>query len=200
MTVPDSTRLQTACIGMGSNLGDSRKLLLDAWSAIGAIQGVHAIGLSRPYITEPVGMQSSNRFVNAAALVRTVLTPQVLLEHLLRIEHGAGRLRPGRTGYFDRTLDLDLLLYQESVMNSESLVLPHPRMLDRLFVLQPLAEVAATVVHPLSGKTIEEHLLAHPAYGDERVVSVTHWSTSNQEQSNQTQGSRLWGGVTHKPS
>lgn len=115
--------------------------------------------LSSPYRTQPVGMVSDNQFINAAAVGWTSLEPEALLLHLQGIEKEYGRVRPaGQTGYQDRTLDLDLLLYDNEILNLPLLVLPHPEMNHRLFVLQPLAEIAASLHHPVSGKTIIQHL------------------------------------------
>lgn len=115
--------------------------------------------LSSPYRTQPVGMVSDNQFINAAAVGWTSLEPEALLLHLQGIEQEFGRVRStDQAGYQDRTLDLDLLLYDDLVLNLPLLVVPHPEMNHRLFVLQPLAEIAASLYHPVSGKTIMQHL------------------------------------------
>ena len=167
-----------ACIGMGSNLGDSRAILQEAYREMGRLKWVRTVALSRPYITTPVAMKSDNRFINAAALVHTTLDPHELLGCLLRIEDGAGRRRSGLPGYEDRTLDLDLLLVADMVVRSQELVVPHPGLEERLFVLQPLADVAAGLIHPLSGLTIRELLRRHPDHGDPTVVRATTWNRS----------------------
>ena len=155
-TLPDvraveQTLPHTACVGLGSNLGDSLCLLLTAWRLLQGETSVRAVRLSSPYRSDPRGMRSAHRFVNAAALVRTGLTPFALLERLHRIETRCGRTRPvpERPGYQDRTLDLDLLLFDDRVIHTGELILPHPRMHERLFVLAPLAEIAPAMVHPL---------------------------------------------------
>ncbi len=150
-----SSRIHVAAIGLGSNLGASLTTLQTAWRELLAHPEVTALALSHPYLTEPVGIASVNRFVNAAGLVQTGLAPHALLRHLHAIEarHGRRRLADG-AGSLDRTLDLDLLLYDQQVVHDGGLILPHPRMHHRLFVLVPLAEIAADFVHPLTHKTI----------------------------------------------
>jgi len=154
-----SSRL--ACIGLGSNLGQSRRLLLAAWQALAARPEIVLLRLSSPYRTKPVGMDSPNWFINAAGLLQTSLPPQGLLDFLLETEQTFGRVRwPERAGYQDRTLDLDLLLIEEEVVQTAYLTLPHPALHQRLFVLAPLAEIAPQFRHPLMDTTIAELLAA----------------------------------------
>ena len=139
----------TACIGLGSNLGDSRTLLLSAWQSLGAHPAITTVALSSPYLARPQDMDSENWFLNGAGLLRTSLAPLQLLQTLQEIELRSGRIRPaGQTGYQDRTLDLDLLLFDEQVFSSRTLTLPHPAMHRRAFVLVPLAEIAPDLLHP----------------------------------------------------
>jgi 2-amino-4-hydroxy-6-hydroxymethyldihydropteridine diphosphokinase len=132
-----------AFIGLGSNLGDGIRILKDAWNRIGEIEGVSLSVLSHPYLTAPVDMESSNWFINAVGMLRTTSTVQQLLGHLLHIESIFGRRRDvSTTGYQDRSLDLDILCFDEVSVDTPDLVLPHPRLARRLFVLAPFAEIA----------------------------------------------------------
>jgi len=144
-----------AAIGLGSNLGQSCAILQAAWQNLRDHPDILPQVLSSPYRSHPVDMDSANWFVNAAALIRTRLTPHSLLHLLQTIEVRYGRLRnPQVHGCQDRTLDLDLLLYDELVLYDDYLIIPHPRMEQRLFVLEPLAEIAGNRSHPLSRKTM----------------------------------------------
>ncbi|MGR0480454.1 MAG: 2-amino-4-hydroxy-6-hydroxymethyldihydropteridine diphosphokinase [Candidatus Electronema sp. V4] len=152
--------MNLACIGLGSNLGQSRQLLLEAWQVLGAQPGIIPQALSAPCRTKPVGMDSPHWFINAAGLLRTSLAPEALLDVLLAVEKQFGRVRrlDMLGGYRDRTLDLDLLLLDEQVVQTERLILPHPALHKRLFTLAPLAEIAPQLRHPLLKKSIAELL------------------------------------------
>lgn len=131
-----------AFIGLGSNLGDSKTLLQEAWLALGEVDGIVLAGLSNPYSSAPVDMTSQHWFTNAVGRLQVSLPPLELLKVLLEVEASFGRIRSEKTfGYQDRSLDLDLLYYGELVMDSPELILPHPRIGDRLFVLAPFAEL-----------------------------------------------------------
>lgn len=131
-----------AYIGLGSNLGDSKGTLKDSWQVLGEMEGITLDGLSGPYMTAPVGMTSNHWFTNAVGRLQVTLTPLELLQSLLSVETSFGRLREERTfGYQDRSLDLDLLYYGDVTMDRPELILPHPRIAERLFVLVPLAEL-----------------------------------------------------------
>ena len=132
----------TACIGLGSNLGPSLHLLQAAWLSLQQTPGVEARRLSSPYRSRPVDMDSPHWFINAVGLIRTSLAPMPLLHRLQTLEAQFGRERdPLVSGYQDRTLDLDLLLYDDFHLDSPQLTLPHPRMGERRFVLDPLLEI-----------------------------------------------------------
>ena len=142
--------MHTAYIAMGSNLGDSLQLLERAWGEIGNHFAINLLSLASPYLSDPVGMESENQFVNTVGCVNTGLDPHELLAFLHETEKRFGRKRPSdQVGYADRTLDLDLLLYDDLVTEpTGSVIIPHPRMHERFFVLMPLCEIAPEFSHP----------------------------------------------------
>jgi 2-amino-4-hydroxy-6-hydroxymethyldihydropteridine diphosphokinase len=143
-----------AYIGLGSNKGDKRANCQKALHLLSSAGRV--LTVSSFYCTEPVGYRDQETFINAVAAVETELTPEALLTECLRIEERLGRTRELRWG--PRTLDLDILLYGERVVDEPDLTIPHPRLALRRFVLLPLAEIAPQVVHPVLKKTAK-HLL-----------------------------------------
>lgn len=134
-----------AYIGLGSNLGDSGATLRIALKEIAALHGVQACSASPYYRSAPVDASGPD-FVNAVAALDTTLEPLQLLDALQAIELSHGRERPYRNA--PRTLDLDLLLHGDVVMDTQRLVLPHPRMHERAFVLRPLQDLAPSIVLP----------------------------------------------------
>jgi 2-amino-4-hydroxy-6-hydroxymethyldihydropteridine diphosphokinase len=148
--------LATAYIGIGSNLGDRLGYIREAIAKLEQSQEIEIRGTSSVYETEPVGHKEQPCFLNAVLELNTALEPVNLLEHLLGIENQMGRKRDRARG--PRNIDLDLLLYDDVVINSDGLTLPHPRMHQRRFVLVPLAEIAPKVVHPLLKKSAERLL------------------------------------------
>jgi len=129
-----------AFIGLGSNLEDPRSQLQHAFAELDQLPDTRLIARSSLYRSAPLGYPDQPEFVNAVAEIATALTPQALLQALLQIEHQHGRERTFRNA--PRTLDLDVLLYDDAQMHEHGLTIPHPQMHLRAFVLQPLLEIA----------------------------------------------------------
>ena len=148
-----------AYVGLGSNLGDGPALLAAAREALGALPGVVLSRASSLYLTEPQGVREQPFFTNQALELACGpgMRAEALLEALLATEQALGRVREGAVRFGPRTVDLDLLLFGNEVMNSERLTLPHPRMLERAFVLVPLAEIAPGLMLP-QGMSVAEAL------------------------------------------
>lgn len=142
-----------AYIALGSNLGDKEKNLRRALLLL-TQQGVEVVRVSSFISTEPYGVTDQPQFLNAVACVRTSLAPLALLDVLLATELAMGRVRLRHWG--ERNIDLDLLLYEDVVLDTKRLRLPHPDMQNRDFVLLPLAEIAPELKHPTLQKTIYE--------------------------------------------
>ena len=145
--------MSIAYIALGSNLGDKEKNLRRALLLL-TQQGVEVVRVSSFLSTEPYGVTDQPQFLNAVACVRTSLTPLALLDVLLATELAMGRERLRHWG--ERNIDLDLLLYEDVVLDLPRLHLPHPDMQNRDFVLLPLAEIAPELKHPTLQKTIYE--------------------------------------------
>jgi 2-amino-4-hydroxy-6-hydroxymethyldihydropteridine diphosphokinase len=139
-----------AYVGLGANLGDREQALYAAVDALAAEDGVEVVSVSVLRETEPVGVGQQPLYLNGAAEVETTLTARELLDRLLALEQRFGRIRvPGEHG--PRTLDLDLLLYGDEVIDEPGLTVPHPRLHERRFVLEPLAELAPGLLVPGRG-------------------------------------------------
>jgi len=148
--------LTLAYVGLGSNLGDREATLHASVDALAAEDGVDVVGVSTLRDTEPVGIDEQPRFLNGAVALETTLGSRELLERLLAIEQRFGRVRvPGEHG--PRTLDLDLLLYGGERIDEPGLTVPHPRLHERRFVLEPLEELDPRLVVPGRG-SVEELL------------------------------------------
>ena len=146
-------------VGLGTNLGDKEQNLRDAVQKIEEQIG-KVVSLSAFYVTAPWGFSSDNSFLNAAVCVETKLSPLEVLQETQMIEKELGRTQKSvNRMYSDRLIDIDLLLYGDKILQDERLSLPHPLMAERKFVLEPLAEIAPDVVHPVLHKTIRELFL-----------------------------------------
>ena len=140
-----------AFIGLGANLGDARQALEAAMEAIAALPGSRLVARSGLYRTPPWGPVPQPHYVNAVARLQTRLAPLELLGHLLDIERAAGRDRSVATHWGPRTLDLDLLLHGDAVIDVPGLRVPHPRLHERAFVIVPLHEIAPALHIPGHG-------------------------------------------------
>lgn len=154
--MPGNEPAAIAFIGLGSNLADPLVQVRQALVELESISGTRITARSSLYRTSPVGYLEQPDFINAVASVQTTLKPQALLAALLVIENRHGRMRSMRNA--PRTLDLDLLLYGDEVLDQDGLKLPHPRLHERAFVLAPLAEIAPGAMVPGRGRV--EDLLA----------------------------------------
>ena len=136
----------SAYVGLGSNLESPRRQITTAVAALGALPGTSLERCSSLYRSAPVGFADQPDFVNAVVCVQTSLSPHELLDALLAIEREHGRTRTVRNG--PRTLDLDLLLHGDAMIDAPGLQIPHPRLAERAFVIVPLAEIAPALVLP----------------------------------------------------
>ena len=172
---------EQAYIAIGSNLGDRRAYLEAGFSEVAALPSTRITAVSRAYETPPLGPVAQPDFLNAVFAIETSLAPEPLLAALLAAEKKYQRQR--RIHWGPRTLDLDLLLYGECVVESAALTLPHPHMHERSFVLVPLCEIAPRLSHLVTGRPFTEYLaelngreakdvgpLAHP----EEIRLATH--------------------------
>lgn len=141
-----------AYIALGSNMGDKELNLQQAIDKINLNKKTEVTKVSKFYVTDPVGVVEQDQFLNGAIAIKTLLTPDELITRLLEIETELKRVRTIKWG--PRTIDLDVLLYDELITSSEEIVIPHPRMHERPFVLQPLNDIAPYVMHPILGRRV----------------------------------------------
>ena len=146
----------TVYIALGSNMGDKEGYLRQAVKSLDMLPTSRVERVSSFLVTAPYGVTDQDEFLNGCLKLRTLLTPQELLKELHRIEQEAGRERTLRWG--PRTLDLDILFYDDLILGDDDLCIPHVDMANRDFVLRPLCEIAPYFHHPVSGKTIQEML------------------------------------------
>ena len=147
-----------AYVGLGANLGDRERTLHGAVEALGAEEGIEVVAVSTLRETEPVGVGEQPRFLNGVVALETALSARALLDSLLAVERRFGRVRVAGE-HAPRTLDLDLLLYDDEEIDEPGLTVPHPFLLERAFVLEPLAELVPELEIPGNG-TVREALAA----------------------------------------
>jgi len=148
--------VKKAAIAVGSNQGDSVRICRQAFDVLRKHPAINILKISSLYRTSPVGPVEQDRFINASAVLQTRLEPQALFELMLEVEKSFGRIRTVKWG--PRTLDLDLLFYENIQLDLPVLKVPHPLMSKRLFVLMPLAEIEPDWVHPGLGLSVHEML------------------------------------------
>lgn len=166
-----------AYVGLGSNLGDRGSFLAQGIQGLADRSGIEVDRVSTIYETDPVGPPPQGPYLNAVARIRTVLTARALLDALLEIERIAGRERdPDGPAWVARTLDLDILLYGDECIDEPGLVVPHPRLHERAFVLEPLLELAPDLVHPRLAESLA-------SFGRARrdPAAVRRWSEGKPE-------------------
>ncbi|MBR5298198.1 MAG: 2-amino-4-hydroxy-6-hydroxymethyldihydropteridine diphosphokinase [Parabacteroides sp.] len=144
-----------AYLGLGTNLGNKRQNLITAAALLAERVG-DILALSGFYETEPWGFESDHSFLNAAIKLKTSLSPSSLLAFTQEIEIELGRTTKSKGFYQDRVIDIDLLLYDDVVLDTADLKIPHPLMAKRKFVLEPLSEIAPFVVHPILKQSIKD--------------------------------------------
>jgi dihydroneopterin aldolase/2-amino-4-hydroxy-6-hydroxymethyldihydropteridine diphosphokinase len=144
----------TAYISLGSNLGDRKGNLMSALSEIREAKSMKVTRISEIYETSPVGYLEQDNFLNCAIEIKTLLSPLELIEFMAAVENKLKRERIYKLG--PRTIDLDVLIYNDLITCYEDLIIPHPRMHERLFVLEPLCQIAPYLIHPILKKRIIE--------------------------------------------
>jgi len=155
-------------ISVGSNLGDKLENCRRGIAALAATAEIWITGQSRFYKTEPVNFTAQEWFINCAVRLASPLGPFELLDRLLTIQREAGR-PPNELRFGPRVLDLDLLMYDLMVLDDARLCLPHPRMHQRRFVLQPMCDINPSLVHPLLGKDVRSLLSELDEHGQQVV-------------------------------
>lgn len=158
--------METAYIGIGSNMGDPRGNCLDAIDRIGRIDDCRVISVSGLYLTEPVGIKEQEWYINSVVSMSTGVSAPDLLNRLLGIESDMGRIRTVKWG--PRVIDLDILIFGQDIIDDEAIKVPHPMMHMRRFVMAPMADIAPDLVHPELGKTMIELLREIP--GNDQAV------------------------------
>ena len=145
-----AAQTHTACVALGANIGEPLRQIEAGFSALAALPGTRLLARSSLYRSAPVGYADQPDFINAVAMIETALAPHALLDALLEIERAHGRVREFPNA--PRTLDLDIVLYGDVVLQEPGLTIPHARMLERAFVMVPLTEIAPDILVPGRGK------------------------------------------------
>ncbi len=144
-------------LSLGSNIGDRVGFIQQATSLLSSNENINIVSTSSFYESEPWQMDSENWFVNAVIQISTTLMPETLLAECQKIETFLGRKRQtGNPKYTDRTIDIDIICYDNQILNTPELTIPHKYFHKRAFVLVPMLEIAEDFVHPVFGKTVEE--------------------------------------------
>ena len=142
-------------LSLGSNLGDRLGYIQQATSLLGMHNDINIVATSSFYESEPWKMDSDNWFVNAVVQISTSLSPEALLDECQRIECQLGRPVNRTNEYTDRTVDIDIIFYDNQIINNERLTIPHKQFHKRAFMLVPMLEIADDFVHPFFGRTVE---------------------------------------------
>ena len=145
---------KTAYIGIGSNLGDKADNCLQSIKNIDRLSGCHVISRSSTFKTEPDGVSGQDWYANCVIQIKTIQGPTGLLRSLMEIESGMGRVRKKK--WEARIIDLDILLFNQEIISSDDLSIPHPLLHKRRFVLEPLAQLAPDLIHPVLKVTIRQ--------------------------------------------
>mgnify|MGYP004442422201 FL=1 len=147
--------MATLVLGFGSNLGDRQSLILQAYKLVEERVG-RLVKQSSLFETKPWGFESENLFMNSVAVFETQFSSQECLQQINNIEAELGRKRSGNAGYESRTMDIDILFYDSEIIDEENLVVPHPLLHKRAFVLEPLKEIMPDFEHPVLKKQIKD--------------------------------------------
>ena len=152
VAVEITRKWHTAYLSLGTNMGDKKKNLLEAIEKIGKLENTKVTSQSTILETEPFGYTEQDMFLNACIEIKTLFTPQELLEKLLNIELEMGRVRTIKWG--PRIIDIDILFFDDEIIQDKNLAVPHPWISERMFVLEPLCEIAPNLIHPLERKPV----------------------------------------------
>ncbi len=163
------SRLTEVFLGLGSNLGDRKGNCLLALKKLEEKVG-SILALSSPYLTSPYGVKDQPWFINCVCKIGTSLSPRKLLEICQSVELELGRVRKVKWG--PRVIDIDILIYNDLVMDEDDLKIPHPELEKRLFFLLPMAEIDGFLVNPATGKTVE-YAVRHGQFKDQEIIKVS---------------------------